>query len=40
MIRETIKNMRVDYKLTKKDWFDLFILVSVFLIAARLEVIL
>lgn len=40
MIKETIKNMIPNYKVTKKDLFDLVVLVAVFLMAARLEVIL
>lgn len=40
MIKETLKNMIPEYKTTKKDLFDLFCLVVVFLAAAHLEVIL
>lgn len=40
MIKETLNAMRSDYKVTKKDLFDLFVLVSVFLVAAHLECIL
>ena len=40
MIKETIKAMKTDHKVTKKDLFDLFCLLLVFLAVARLEVIL
>lgn len=40
MLKETIKAMKTDYKITRKDIFDLFVLLSVFLVAARLECIL
>ena len=40
MIKETMQKMRVDYKPTKKDILDLVVLIVLFLMAARLEVIL
>ena len=40
MLKETIKNMKTEYQVTKKDLFDLFCLVVIFLTAAHLEVIL
>lgn len=40
MIKETLKAMQSDYKVTKKDIFDLFVLVAAFLVVACLECIL
>lgn len=37
MLKETIKNMIPCYKVTKKDIFDLVVLVSVFLLAGFIE---
>lgn len=37
MIKETIKNMIPAYKITKKDIFDISVLILVFLAAAHLE---
>lgn len=37
MIKETIKAMRIEYKITKKDIFDLSVLILVFLVAAHIE---
>jgi hypothetical protein len=40
MLKETLKNMMVDYSPTKKDLFDLACLIVIFLMAAHLEAVL